>query len=388
MTGDRPPGPGQYAEPGGLLPSGELAGLDPAAWARANAVQVVPLDYARPGADGGWRGVYTPVPIAHPPQWCEHLDSVCRSCLPAWLEDHALALFRHGPPGARAGCACPVCRTSRPRSNTDPQPDEATGPGDDDDSTRTGTAGPAGVATTLPATGTAADPATGETTPDPSRLDQLAAVLENARRRRGTPSPAAAAEEASPADQPPTARQERTASGTVIPAALAARPADRRRRLPIPFVSEHPSPDGTGPVVDFTTVNTDRAAAVGRWRRCSLCTEPMGYWIGFLGGAKAAESLTYSDPPGHPECLRVAVDLCPYIAIGAARRASDRHRPPGTVTPPGFTAVKPEQWVLGLTRSYRMVLVRGTVLFLPAPFTHLQRWRYDQHGHLEPADSP
>jgi hypothetical protein len=92
-----------------------LAGLDPAAWTRASTVQVLPLDYARRGADGRWRGVYTPVPIAHPPQWCDHLDSVCRSCLPAWAEDHALALFRHGPAGARVGCACPVCRTSRPR---------------------------------------------------------------------------------------------------------------------------------------------------------------------------------------------------------------------------------------------------------------------------------
>lgn len=124
MTGPQPPRrphppqpsqPGHPGDPSGQDPGLALAGLNPVAWTRASTVQVLPIDYARRGADGRWRGVYTPVPIAHPPQWCDHLDSVCRSCLPAWAEDHALALFRHGPAGARARCACPVCRSSRPR---------------------------------------------------------------------------------------------------------------------------------------------------------------------------------------------------------------------------------------------------------------------------------
>jgi hypothetical protein len=127
MTGPEPPRPphpprpsqpdkpGRPSDPTGHDPGLALAGLDPAAWTRASTVQVLPLDYARRGADGRWRGVYTPVPIAHPPQLCDYLDSVCRSCLPAWAEDHALALFRHGQAGARVGCACPACRTSHPR---------------------------------------------------------------------------------------------------------------------------------------------------------------------------------------------------------------------------------------------------------------------------------
>jgi hypothetical protein len=185
----------------------------------------------------------------------------------------------------------------------------------------------------------------------------------------------------------PSYGASRTGSGTPIPAALAARPADPRRRLPIPYVSEHPAAEGGGPtVVDFTAINAERAAAAGQSRRCSLCADPLGYWIGFLGGPGAAQARVYSDPPGHPECLRAAVELCPYIAIGTARRASDRHRAPDTITPPGFSDTKPDQWVLGLTRSYRMVLTGGTLLFLPAPFTHLQRWRYDRDGRLKPAD--
>jgi hypothetical protein len=141
MTGPQPPRPphppqprqpGHPGDPSGQDPGLALAGLDPAAWTRASTVQVLPIDYARRSADGRWLGVYTPVPIAHPPQWCDHLDSVCRSCLPAWAEDHALALFRHGPAGARAGCACPVCRSSRPRL-------ERTATGDDPAASRPGT---------------------------------------------------------------------------------------------------------------------------------------------------------------------------------------------------------------------------------------------------------
>jgi hypothetical protein len=172
----------------------------------------------------------------------------------------------------------------------------------------------------------------------------------------------------------------RTGSGTPIPAALAARPTDPRRRLPIPYVSDHPAPDGAGPtVVDFTAINAERAAAAGQSRRCSLCADPLGYWIGFLGGPDAAQARVYSDPPGHPECLRAAVELCPYIAIGAARRASDRHPTRVLRHQTRPVGARPD-------RSYRMVLTRGTLLFLPAPFTHLQRWRYDRDGRPKPAD--
>lgn len=165
-----------------------------------------------------------------------------------------------------------------------------------------------------------------------------------------------------------------------IPAALAARPLDLRRRLPVPYVSEHDH-DGQS-TVDFTAINTHRAAECGQRRLCSLCGTPLGYRVGFLGGPASARNRLYTDPPGHPDCLRAAVALCPHIAIGRARRATTRRLDPGTFTPPGFDDVRPDEWILGISRSYRMLWRRGVQVFRPAPFTALQRWTYDDGGHL------
>jgi hypothetical protein len=149
MTGDDTTAPGQPQEPttpgsrdaGPDEPNGaeevdEASGAgvpdgsDEAAWAHATVLasttrwrhaaqaQVLPLDTATTGVDGQPTGVFRPVPIVHPPGWCDHLDTLCPVCLPAWIEDHAIAVFRHGLEGATAGCRCPVCRTTLPL--TDP----------------------------------------------------------------------------------------------------------------------------------------------------------------------------------------------------------------------------------------------------------------------------
>jgi hypothetical protein len=72
-----------------------------------------------------------------------------------------------------------------------------------------------------------------------------------------------------PADPPPD-----------VPPSLAARPRDARRGLPIPPVNLYPDPDGRpGGYVDFTTINTATSTRLATERRCSLCGEPMGYWV-------------------------------------------------------------------------------------------------------------
>lgn len=187
----------------------------------------------------------------------------------------------------------------------------------------------------------------------------------------------------SPDDRPPPIRTF-AAHGTevVLPTGLANRPLDQRRRAPIPVVNVHTLADGDD-VVDFTAINADRAAEVGRERRCGLCGHDLGYWIGFLGGPESARSRAYTDPPMHPECAEAAVVLCPHIALQRARRANPEHLPSTAVVPDGFVETKPTEWVLGLTRTYRMRRHRGSLLFLPAPFKHLRRWRYHD-GQLTP----
>jgi hypothetical protein len=151
-TGDRPPTPlprripRPYHDPGtpdpaahptttegpGPRPAG--AGDEPASlsetrrWREATAAQVLSLDYAVTGPDGRLTGVYTPVPIVHPPGWCDHLDTICGSCLTGWSEDHAVAVFRHGLDGATEGCRCPVCSTTIPTRPDRPAGPRPTGP--------------------------------------------------------------------------------------------------------------------------------------------------------------------------------------------------------------------------------------------------------------------
>jgi len=52
------------------------------------------------------------------------------------------------------------------------------------------------------------------------------------------------------------------------------------------------------------------------------------------------------------------------------------------VTPVGFTEDKPHEWVIGVTRDYRMRTDPSKVLFVPAPFSSVHRWIYDNQGTL------
>jgi len=131
MTGDDPAGP----RPGGTgdhIPS-QTADAAPAGtvrWRTARHAQVLSLDYARRDPAGRLTGVYTPVPITHPPAWCGHLDTICVDCLPGWSEDHLVTVFRHGAQGAAAGCRCPTCRLTLPppATGSDPEPRPDRGP--------------------------------------------------------------------------------------------------------------------------------------------------------------------------------------------------------------------------------------------------------------------
>jgi hypothetical protein len=170
-----------------------------------------------------------------------------------------------------------------------------------------------------------------------------------------------------------------------MPPSLATRPRDPRRGLPIPPVNLHPDPSTGAPMLDFTTVNTTTATSLAIDRRCSLCGELMGYWVGFLGSPRAAELMQYADPPGCPDCLKAAITLCPHIAMQRHRRART-DRPGAGILPPGADPDKPPSWVLGITRSYRPVFVaeHGYTVYLPAPFRTVHTFGYGPDGRINP----
>ena len=140
-----------------------------------------------------------------------------------------------------------------------------------------------------------------------------------------------------------------------------------------------------GPLVDFTTINTTTATNLAARRRCSLCGEPIGYWVAFLGGPRAAELMVYADPPGCPDCMRAAMRVCPYIALGRHRRAR-ADRPGAGIIPTGASADKPDRWLLGITRAYRSVFLpdQGFTAYLPAPFRAVHTYTYGADGRIDP----
>lgn len=171
-----------------------------------------------------------------------------------------------------------------------------------------------------------------------------------------------------------------------LPPSLAARPVDARRGLPIPPVNVHPDPDGTGTHVDFTTIYTTTSTRLAAERRCSLCGDPMAYWVAFVGTPRAAELQRFTDPPGHPECVTAALTLCPHIALARHRRAR-ADRPSAGIMPPGSHGTKPDGWMVGITRTYRSMFLpdHGFTVYLPAPFRTVHAYVYGPDGRIQPA---
>jgi hypothetical protein len=86
-------------------------------------------------------------------------------------------------------------------------------------------------------------------------------------------------------------------------------------------------------------------------------------------------------PPGGGAVVR----LCPFIAIGRHRRART-DRPGAGMVPAGGNGVKPDVWVLGITRQYRTVFLpeHGYTVYLPARFRTVETYRYGPDGHIDP----
>lgn len=161
-----------------------------------------------------------------------------------------------------------------------------------------------------------------------------------------------------------------------LPPLLELRPKDSRG-YPITYVTGI-TKDGDP---DFTAIDGLKVYEVGKKRLCGLCGHPLAYWIAFIGGPKALKNRAYADPPMHPDCAKAAMELCPYIIHGRARRAVNTKVE--SVIPEGFSGDKPEMWILILTRGFKWQLGRDqTMLFRPNPPVFMDYYEYDDQGVL------
>jgi len=99
-----------------------------------------------------------------------------------------------------------------------------------------------------------------------------------------------------------------------IPAHLAAN--RMWKGLPVPFIALI-KPDGDP---DFRVTDESSRLFVIEHRRCQLCAKPLGRWMFFVGGTKAAEANRYFEPAAHLDCTIYAMQVCPFI-IGRIEHA-------------------------------------------------------------------
>ena len=169
-----------------------------------------------------------------------------------------------------------------------------------------------------------------------------------------------------------------------IPGRLARRPRDRRG-YPIPamvLIKE----DGTP---DFRVTDVEKWVKACNERTCALCGEQLGRHLAFVGGPLAYENRLFTDLPMHLECAEYALRVCPYIAVPNFKYASplpDIGEDVSLRVAAEVEVVRPDRFMLGITRSYQVVkLPGGSYAVRAAPWEQVAWW---QDGTCIEARSP
>lgn len=100
----------------------------------------------------------------------------------------------------------------------------------------------------------------------------------------------------------------------VIPPRLTGRARDRRGFV-VPysqFIDNNGVPNFR--IMDDTKV---RKCLVHRW--CSMCGQPMGRHLYFIGGPACEKNGYFYDPAMHEECAKYAMQACPHLARSKGR---------------------------------------------------------------------
>lgn len=71
-------------------------------------------------------------------------------------------------------------------------------------------------------------------------------------------------------------------------------------------------------VPNFKAVDDEKVTEVKFEHKCSICGEPLDYWIAFMVTEEDAESRHVFDNPNHEECLRYAFNVCPFLYYSKA----------------------------------------------------------------------
>lgn len=122
-------------------------------------------------------------------------------------------------------------------------------------------------------------------------------------------------------------------------------------------------------VPNFRAIDSDKVWEVKDKKKCSICGEPLDYWIAFMVSEKEAESRYVFDNPNHEDCLRYAFNVCPFLYYSKAtysdvKKVQDKMEDAGIK----FVSAHPDRDVsldrppkLGIyiTRDYKNVINKG-----------------------------
>lgn len=147
-----------------------------------------------------------------------------------------------------------------------------------------------------------------------------------------------------------------------IPARLASRP--RQGGLPILYTS-FVAADG---VADFRVNDPYRTYDVFRLNLCAMCGGDLRYPV-FLAGPAVKDSRITPEPPGHEECLRYAVAVCPYLSRRKAR--SERPDVPGVIEIVQAPTLPEPSW-MAWSPLYKIFLSGGVWYAVCRPWTRLE----------------
>jgi hypothetical protein len=122
-------------------------------------------------------------------------------------------------------------------------------------------------------------------------------------------------------------------------------------------------------------------------RLCGICGQPLSRGKWFVGGAVSAfdPAGAYLDPPLHGECLRYAMQVCPYLGapryakrIDGATLRQDGESQYALSTDPFILEGRPKIFVTVMALEMRVVRGElGQAYMLPKkPYRHVEYWQY------------
>jgi hypothetical protein len=116
-------------------------------------------------------------------------------------------------------------------------------------------------------------------------------------------------------------------------------------------------------IPDFRAINNAKIWQFKKERKCSICGDPLDYWIAFMVSEGEAQSRYIYESPNHEECLEYAFQICPWLFYSKRKYSSPERMKQegyfGSHPDRAVTNERPELLGIYVCRSYENVIHKG-----------------------------